>query len=222
MVEEAEDLRIAFDRTGEHSGPPVDTGELMLRVKNRLRRHEGWVNHMYRDSYEGKVTVGVSGFCCRGPRLGSIPGVPRTSPSEPCRWQSLWLIGTKYLGYPSGRTKKAATFDRPTKVELSDATIGFVLAKKLLTLRDDLKTAFSNSGIDFDNLPPAVLEAMLDLAWNVKYFQDPTVFSNMKAALKAEDWDTAADESHRAPPVAESRNIEIRNLILQADLQRMW
>jgi hypothetical protein len=222
MTHDPEELRTVFDRTSEHSGPPIDTGGMMLRVKNRLRHHEGWVRHMYRDT-KGYVTVGV-GFQLPRSEVGFYSWRSKSTkrtvppPAAKAEWDYVSLL-------PYGQNIKAAKFDEETELELTDSTIGFVLTKKLLRLRDDLRRVFAQDsesegetipGIDFDSLPESVQEALFDLGWNVRGFQEPDVFKKLKAAIKTRDWIAAAEESHRAPPISEARNNDIHRLIRSA------
>jgi GH24 family phage-related lysozyme (muramidase) len=208
------DSEVEYERTSEHEGPPIEIAGMMLRVKNRLRRHEGWVNHMYRD-VKGKVTVGVGFLLRRSDVVGYSWRSKATKRTVPLRdaladWDTVSRL-------PYGQNVKAAKFDNDTKVELSDATIGFVLAKKLVKLRDDLNDSFQDAGIEFDHLPVTVREAMFDLGWNLGANFINGEWRNLREAIDARDWETAADESHRkSPPTPETRNAEIRNLILQA------
>ncbi len=220
MSEESIEQEVEFDRTSEHEGESIDTAGMMLRVKARLRRHEGWVNHMYRDT-EGYVTVGVGFYLQRSDVIGYSWRSKITKRTVSLR--DAHADWDKVSSMPYGPNITAAKFVKDTKVELSDTMIGIVLAKKLLKLRDDLKTAFLNSGIVFDELPESVQEAMLDLGYNVIGFQKTTTYPLMKAALKASDWNEAAAQSGReSPPTPAARNTEIRNLILQANLENMW
>ncbi|MGD9537610.1 MAG: hypothetical protein AB7P52_18930 [Alphaproteobacteria bacterium] len=214
------DSEVEYERTEEHQGPPVEVAGMMLRVKNRLKRHEGWVNHMYRD-VEGYVTVGV-GFLLPKSEVSFYSwrykatkrGAPLAAAQADWTSVSMQFYGRSY----TNASYVAAFYDKYTNVELSDATIGFVLAKKLFRLHQDLRRAFKLSGIAFDNLPEPVQEAMFDLGWNVRRFLEPTTFPNMKAELKARNWEAAARESHRkSPPTPETRNSEIRDLILAAE-----
>lgn len=209
------DSEVEYERTEEHQGPPVEVAGMMLRVKNRLRRHEGWVNHMYRDT-GGKVTVGV-GFLLPRSEVGFYSwrnkSTKRTVPPPAAKdeWDYVSLL-------PYGQNIKAGAFDEETELELADSTIGFVLTKKLLNLRDRLNDSFRDAGIEFDHLPVSVQEAMFDLGWNLGARFINGAWRNLRAAIVARDWETAADESHRkSPPIPETRNNEIRDLILSAE-----
>jgi GH24 family phage-related lysozyme (muramidase) len=215
VTHDPEELRTAFDRTLEHSGPPIDTGGMMLRVKNRLRHHEGWVRHMYRDT-KGYVTVGV-GFQLPRSEVGFYSWRSKSTkrtvppPAAKAEWDYVSLL-------PYGQNIKAAKFDEETEFELADSTIGFVLTKKLLKLHDDLRNEFNKAPpIDFDSLPEPVQEAMFDLGWNLGAGFINGDWDDLRAAHSARDWERAADESHRkSPPIAATRNTEIRDLILCA------
>ena len=155
MVEESEDQEAEFDRTSEHEGERIDTAGMMLRVKEQLRRYEGWVNHMYLDT-KGNITVGV-GFLLPKSEVGfyswRYKATKRSAPLVSA--QADWFEVSKQFYGPS---RTAAFYDAYTTVELSDATIGFVLTKKLLKLRDDLKGNFDDADITFDDLPPTLQE----------------------------------------------------------------
>lgn len=224
MSEESVEQEVEFDRTSEHEGERIDTAGMMLRVKARLRHHEGWVNHMYRDT-KGNVTVGV-GFHLekRSDAWGYSWRYKKTTRTAPLPIaEAEWV---KVSRLPYGPNIRAAKFDKDTTIELSDSMIGFILTKKLLRLRDDLRRVFAREsedggkeipGVDFDTLPETVQEALLDLGWNVIDFQKSHVFPKLKIAIKTRDWNTAAVESHReSPPIPETRNNEIYGLIKSA------
>ncbi len=230
MNQDSADRDVEFDRSSPHEIEGADRAGMMLRVKNRLRRHEGWVNHMYLDT-KGNVTVGVGFLLPRSSEVGfySWRTKDRSKGSVPLAYAKVEWNTVNRLPY--GQGIKASTFDKKTTIELSDATIGSVLTKKLATLRDDLRRVFALDseddegniiarGVDFDELPTTVQEAMLDLGWNVKGFQEANVFPKMKIAIKRGDWRTAAVESHRATPIPETRNAEIYELIESAGHKR--
>ncbi len=207
------DLSVAFDRTSEHEGERIDTAGMKLRVKERLRRHEGWVNHMYLDT-KGNVTVGV-GFLLPRPDVGFYSWrhkkTKRTVPPPDAKaeWDYVSLL-------PHGQHIKAQEFDEETEFELSNATIGFALTKKLLRLRDQLNENFQKVDISFDQLPGSVQEAMFDMGWNLGAGFIKGDWPKLRAALTARNWEAAAEESHRASPIPETRNTEIYDLIKSA------
>jgi GH24 family phage-related lysozyme (muramidase) len=215
MTDDSEDLSVAIDRTSEHEGERIDTAGMMLRVKERLRRHEGWVNHMYLDT-KGNVTVGV-GFLLNRSDVRWYPWISRTTRrTVPARvaeanWDTLKAFAPYGTGYGAARFLDYAT------VELTNAAIGFALAKKLAKLRDNVIENFQDVNIEFDQLPVAVQEAMFDMGWNLGAGFIKGDWPKLRAALKARNWKVAAEESHRkASQVSELRNTEIRNLIESA------
>ncbi len=211
------------------SAESIEYAPPLMAIRKRILNHEGRVRHMYRD-VKGKVTVGVGFLLDMQSRVTELSWRlkegrrPISSAVAVAEWN--YLRGA----IPYGKSYGPEYYDMKTRVELSDATIDRVFTSKLLKLHRDLIREFNAAGITFEHLPPPVQEAMFDMGWNLgaafinkltddEVEEDGTrklAWPKLRKALSKQDWENAAEQSHRKWPTPEKRNVETRDLILQA------
>ncbi len=68
----------------------------------------------------------------------------------------------------------------------------------------------------FANLPEPAQEALLDITFNAGFEHLMHEFTHMNEAIAAGDWETAAVQSKREPPISEARNEWTRQQFLAA------
>lgn len=65
----------------------------------------------------------------------------------------------------------------------------------------------------WDNMPSRVQYALVDLIYNVGERNLRDGWPNLNAAVRNQDWATAAVQSNRAPPISPARNAYVRGLL---------
>ena len=100
----------------------------------------------------------------------------------------------------------ASKYLEHTKLDLPDTEIDSLLDARIIEFKNGLKTKFSN----FEDYPGTVQNALLDMAFNLGITGLVAKFPSLKAAILAEDWQKAADESNR-PQVSKVRNTAVKD-----------
>lgn len=174
-----------------------------------LKRFEGFANHFYLDS-QGHVTIGVGIM---------FPGVEKALASS--------LV---FLNRSTGRSASDADvkndFSRVsqapaglfppdkyrdyTKLKAEEDSLQKELEARLKIAAKDARAVFTN----YDELPPSVQYAVLDMAFNLGRSR-LRQFRKMKEAVQNEDWETAAEQSHRVG-IQPSRNRAVKEWIRDA------
>jgi GH24 family phage-related lysozyme (muramidase) len=173
---------------------------------DRTASFEAFVGYMYLDT-NAYVTVGYGRML---PNADSATGVPFMLNGAPASDQQKRDEWTNMHGQDPGHV--ASYYQQFTTLTLDESD-----AKSLL--KDDLTVAASNLQIRFpalDSYPDPAQDALLDMIFNIgltKFTGDdwPSLF----AAVKSQDWKTAAAQSHRTD-VPDARNNAIRDLFLSA------
>lgn len=196
-----------------------------LSIRRRLRAHEGFATHMYRDtSDDGWVTVGIGFLLKKETQLSEFIWYDRTTRRAAAKSDVIeeWKhVKRQSPGFSASWYKKF------TNLDIQEIRINLALESKLRRLHADLRWQFKNRlGIVFDTLPAPVQEALFDMGWNlgVGFLSGTTVNEDGKtvdawpkllAAIRAGNWVVAADESRRKK-VSAARNLEIHGLFMRA------
>jgi GH24 family phage-related lysozyme (muramidase) len=210
----------------------ADTGSTLIdeisdaEVLVDIEDHEKYIEHLYRD-HKGNVTIGI-GINMENPNM-----------AEKVK-EHLILRDPKAKGGERRATEKEID-DAYGKVKNSDAKLSsgakvykpepfneftdiyfpkgkaFDMAHE--HLRKDIKS-LEQKFPEFKNYPPAAQRALLDMEYNI----GQTKFNAQKwpglfSAVKSRDWQTAANESHRAG-IGEGRNEWTKDLFQQASQQK--
>lgn len=108
------------------------------------------------------------------------------------------------------------SFKQHTSLVMRDNDIDFLTNKHIDTFHGELKGSYTKTHgyqNSFDDFEPNLQLALFDMAFNLG---SPTLknnFPKFNTAIKSEDFDTAAKESHRKD-ISEERNVFVKNLIL--------
>ncbi len=207
------DPEFEFDRGFEHEGPGTKATDVFFRVKNRLYKNEKSKTYMYRDIV-GVITVGV-GFALKSKTDAQRLKWFDRKTKRPVTRAEVDDAYDVMKKQPYGRSFAATFFENKTTIRISENMIYPQFVKRLSEFRTELQNTFGQTGLN--SLPPPVQEALFDLAWNTGG-DIGTGFPKLTAAIKDHlDWLAVARETHRDTEfVDEDRNVDIRNLVLEA------
>jgi GH24 family phage-related lysozyme (muramidase) len=181
------------------------TEKQTLRIK--LEKYEGKVSHMYLDS-NGYVTVGI------GHLLNNVAEAQklafRTEKSMPSSAEEIKSDYESVKKQPSNRL--ASFYKEHTKLVLPDTEIDKLTNQHIDSFEKELKLIYSG----FDTFPSDVKMALLDLIFNVGMTRLKNNWPTFNAAIKANDWQKAADNSNRTPPISAERNNYVKDLLEKA------
>lgn len=115
------------------------------------------------------------------------------------------LAGDNTQCYP------ASHFEQYSTLHLEQADIDALTKKHLNDFDADLHRIYP----DFDTYPAAVKKALYDMIYNLGAGGVENKFPSFTKAIKARDWQKAADESHRTG-ISDTRNDYVKALLEQA------
>ncbi len=217
----------APDRTSEHESP-------IFRIKNRLRKNEGYSTNMYLDK-KGLVSVGI-GFRIDPISLMSpfkLKWLDRETKKRAddkdveAEWRSVKKLTP---GKPSDWYRQA----HRTHFDLSQGTISLEFARRVDEMLNSLREQFlANKKVDFDRLPLLIQEAVCDLAWNAGWNDftgktDPETrkvkgWPKLSDAISEGLWDEAAFQTMRkGEGISDERRYEFRDRILEELHISLW
>lgn len=176
-------------------------------LKAKLENHEGKVNHMYLDS-KGYVTVGVGHLIkdlasAQKLNFKKTNGLSATKDDIKSDFESV----KKQL-----KNRVSSYYKRFVSLKLLNTEIDALTKKHIDSFENELKSLFPS----FTTYPTEVRLALFDIIFNVGMTDLNTKWPNFKKAIKSQDWETAANESNRKPPVSAERNKYVKNLLLKA------
>ena len=166
------------------------TSEALSAVYVRTSEFEGRVAHLYRDSaIRGNATCGVGHMVASFLACQSLPFQPAISEGEWAALQSMpsGLVASAYSGVTQGR--------------LSEQAMDDLLAQDIGALLESLRVAFP----EFDSFPDGPSAAVVDCAYNLGLTGLVRGFPKLTAAIRLQDWATAAQECHRQG-ISDERN----------------
>lgn len=181
------------------------TEKQTLRAK--LEKYEGNVPHMYLDS-KGFVTVGV------GHLISSVAAAQKlafkTEKNLPASAADIKLDYEAVKKQPANRV--ASFYKKHTKLILPSVEIDKLTNKHIESFESELKRIY----IGFDTFPSEVKLALFDLIFNLGMTNLNNRWPTFNAAIKAKDWQKAADNSNRAAPISAERNKYVKDLLEKA------
>lgn len=184
---------------------PTATEKQTLRAK--MEKYEGKINHMYLDS-KGYVTVGV-GHLIRN--LAEAQKLAfKTAQNLPASATDIKADYDAVKKQPANRL--ASFYKKHTKLILPNIDIDTLTNKHIDSFEKELKLIYS----DFDTFPAEVKLALFDLIFNLGMTNLKNKWPNFNAAIKAKNWQKAADNSSRAAPVSAERNKYVKDLLEKA------
>ncbi len=177
-----------------------------------LESSEGRVNHFYRDSRKGLITVGIG---CAFPKASEASSLPMFK-LQGNKKATAAEVDTEYeavMAQPKGMAAEKYTF----RLIINDSDINTLRDQKINQFYKELRTRYSKTrgyGDGFDGLPPQIQLALFDMIYNLG---GPALmrFRNMNNAIKARSWDEAANFCNRKGPGAD-RNTFVRKLFQKA------
>ncbi|MBR0565095.1 hypothetical protein J5J83_03060 [Azoarcus sp. L1K30] len=176
-----------------------------LRI--RLEKYEGKISHMYLDS-NGFVTVGVGHLVSSLAEAQSLPF--KTEKSMPASAADIKSDYESVKKQPSNRL--SSYYKSHTKLVLQDAEIDSLTNQHIDSFEKELKLIYNG----FDTMPSEVKLALLDLIFNIGMQKLKNNWPTFNAAIKAKDWQKAADNSSRTSPISAERNKYVKDLLEKA------
>jgi GH24 family phage-related lysozyme (muramidase) len=181
--------------------------DLRTTAVSRTKGFEAFCEHFYLDT-TSNVTVGYGRMlpntaATAGLSLSKADGTAASAKEKSAEWTA---IKAQPAGKPASWYKKHCTL-----------TIGEPDAATLIEA--DLKTAIgylAGKFADLDSYPEDAQDALLDMIFNIGTGNFTAAkWPGLFAAVNAEDWKKAADQSNR-PQVSAARNAAIKQLFLDA------
>ncbi|ROQ17966.1 MULTISPECIES: glycoside hydrolase family protein [Marinimicrobium] len=173
-------------------------------LRKNLEKYEGKVSHMYLDS-KGFVTVGI------GHLLSTVASAQllafKNSKNLPATQEEIKADYDSVKKQPANRL--ASMYKKHTKLRLPDAEIDKLTNKHIQSFESELKRIYS----DFDSFPSKARLALFDLIFNLGMTELNNNWPNFNAAVKAKDWQKAADNSSRKSPISDARNKYVKDLL---------
>lgn len=178
-------------------------------LRSSLEKYEGRINHLYLDS-KGYVTVGVGHLISNTGQAQKLSF--RTVKNLPATAAEIKADYDAVKKQPSNRL--ASFYRKHTRLTLPDTAIDKLTDKHIDSFERELKLVYG----EFDNFPSAVRLALFDLIFNLGMANLKNKWPKFNAAIKAKDWQKAADHSRRSAPVSAERNEYVKNLLKGAAL----
>ncbi len=181
------------------------TEKKTLRAK--LEKYEGKINHMYLDS-KGFVTVGV------GHLITSLAAAQKlnfkNAKNMPASAAEIKTDYDAVKKQPANRL--ASSYKKHTKLTLPNNEIDKLTDKHIDSFEKELKTIYTG----FNQFPSDVKLALFDMIFNLGMTNLKNTWPTFNAAIKAKDWQKAADNSNRKAPISAERNKYVKNLLEKA------
>ncbi|WP_320820749.1 glycoside hydrolase family protein [Thalassolituus sp.] len=183
------------------------TTEEKKTLRAKLEKYEGKLNHMYLDS-KGYVTIGV------GHLLSTVEEAQKLGFKDSNNLKaSTEAIKTDYDEIKKQPANRLAVFyKKHTKLTLPEIDINALTDKNIASFEGELKRIYS----DFDTYPVDVRLALFDLIFNLGMTNLKNKWPTFNTAIKAKDWQKAADNSSRAAPISAERNKYVKDLLEKA------
>lgn len=174
----------------------------------RTKKWEGSVGHLYLDP-NGFVTVGVGHMIPNADACAAIPfvtgnGDAATEDQKRDEWN---LIKGQTFGQKYG----AGYYHQFCNLKMNvDPDVNNLLGDDIDVRVQQLQGIFP----DYDGYPDAAKEGLMDMIYNLGEGGLQNKFPSFCKAVKSNDWQTAAVQCHRKPPVSDARNDDVRQLFL--------
>lgn len=177
-----------------------------------LETSEGRVNHFYRDTRKGLITIGIG---CAFAKASEASGLPmfKLQGNKKATAAEVTAEYEAVMAQPKGMAAQKYTFT----LIINDGDINTLRDQKIGQFYKELRTRYSKTrgyADGFDGFPPQIQLALFDMIYNLG---GPAMmrFRNMNNAIKARDWDEAANHCNRKGPGAD-RNTFVRKLFQKA------
>lgn len=193
--------------------------DILTEVATMLAKptFENSYSYVYLDS-KGLPTVGVGHLITSAAAASTLPFHKADGTLATQQEIKDMLAAVESHAQPAeciaGKTSKcyAAThFKQYSTLTLEQADIDALTKKHLTDFDSDLHKIYK----DFDTYPAAVKKALYDMIYNLGAKGLKNKFPTFTKAIKARDWQKAADESHRKG-ISDTRNDYVKALLKQA------
>lgn len=185
----------------------MTTAAERLILMYALEKYEGKVNHLYLDS-KGLVTVGIGHLLSSAADAQKLPF--RNSSNTAATKEE---IKTDFEAMKNQVPNKlASSYKKFTTLYLSDDEINKLTIQHI----GDFEVGLRRIYIGFDTFPIEARLALFDMAFNVGLNGLGKTWPTMNEAVKAKNWQKAADSSNRKSPVSPLRNKYVKDLFEQA------
>lgn len=187
--------------------PPLDSAHDSLEkfVMDKIKTYEGNIPYMYLD-VNGNVTVGVGNLLSTVADAQALPFYKNdgTAATDVDIKKAFNIVaGSSY-----GQMVVASDFESLTTIRMKQDDIDKLANNRLSEFKKELRSAYPN----FDEYPAKVKAALFDMIFNLGS-KKLAKFSKMNTAIGVQDWQDAAEESRRMPPVPEQRNDYVKGLL---------
>lgn len=202
---------VALCQLRPKEGLAMLTANELRILRTNLKRYEGWTNYMYLDS-RGYVTIGVGHLI---PNASDAVQIPFVVPSSGQRASSQ-QIGQAYnnlSSLPSGNYT-ARYYERFTQLRVKNVWVARMLDRQLKLFYGELCRLYPG----FQLFPESAKIALFDMIFNLGATKLRMLFPKFNQAIQQRDWQVAASESHRLPPVSVARNQYVHDLLIKAAL----
>lgn len=180
-------------------------------LRSKLEKYEGRINHLYLDS-KGYVTIGVGHLLNSAAQAQKLTF--RTAINLPATAAEIKADYDAVKKQPSNRV--ASFYRKQTKLTLPDTSIDKLTDKHIDSFELELKLIYPG----FHKFPSAVKLALFDLIFNLGMSNLKNKWPKFNAAVKATDWQKAAEHSRRSPPVSAERNEYVEKLLKSAAVSK--
>lgn len=177
-----------------------------LAVLLRLRRLEGCIPWMYRDSGRGEVTCAIGQMIPSVSFALTLPWHIDTRPATP---EEITIDFAEVQAAPAG--KPSSFYASLTRCRLEENDMTALANQRIAELTAEIGMRLPM----FPSFPEPVQQAVFDMAYNLGLYKFMATYTRFQSALKAGDWSAAAAESRR-DGIGDSRNNEIAALIRSA------
>ena len=182
---------------------------------SRVQRYEGdknhqAVNHCYLDT-KGNVTIAWGHKIGTAAAAASLPFIHKTD-QKPATSQECQTEWTKIKAMVFGQNYSDTYYAASCTLLLKGPDMDALLKQDLTVFEQQLAHLFPG----YAQFPQPAKAGLVDMIYTLGLSGLQSSFGNFIAAVKKQDWNTAANECHRLPPVPAARNTEVRQLFLQA------
>lgn len=206
---------------------PLDASNAAQCTSLARPGHESDILHMYRDNSSqctgGCITIGIGNLLRTADDAAALHGMFMINDANgQQRVATEQEIRDEFNGLtqqPAGCTpdtpnqcNKATYYARETNLLISKESSNQLCQGRLDN--EFVAGLINEFGQDaWNNMPTRVQYAMVDIVYNVGVSKFRNGWPNFRAAIRNQDWATAAAESNRKAPVSDARNAYVRGLL---------
>lgn len=185
-------------------------GRYMTMCANNLKAHEGFKNSMYKDT-GGHITVGIGHMLSSAEMAAGLPFTrTKTTHAHGDDMEHEEAVSKADITSAFNNfTKDSKSI--PANLHLSNDDVIGQCIKDVQTAEKGLRGLYSG----YDNFPNEGKTALVDMAFNLGISKLRNGFPNFNAAINRNDWNGAADESHRTG-IGDKRNSDTKAQLQQA------